>query len=48
VLAESRQVEASVSGATNVFGSIAHTFHLSVFGQTESKSMRDNLMIEGW
>ena len=47
VSAESRLVEASVSGATNVFGSIARTFDLSVVGQAEPKSMRDGLMIEG-
>jgi nucleotide-binding universal stress UspA family protein len=47
VSAESRLVEASVSGATNIFGSIARTFDLSVVGQAEPKSMRDNLMIEG-
>ena len=47
VSAESRLVEASVSGATNVFGSIARTFDLSVVGQAEPKSMRDDLMIEG-
>ena len=33
VSAESRLVEATVSGATNVFGSIARTFDLSVVGQ---------------
>jgi nucleotide-binding universal stress UspA family protein len=44
---ESRLVEASVSGATNVFGSIARTFDLSVVGQADPKSMRDGLMIEG-
>ena len=47
VSAESRLVEASVSGATNVFGSIARSFDLSVVGQAEPKSMRDGLMIEG-
>jgi nucleotide-binding universal stress UspA family protein len=47
VSAESRLVEASVSGATNVFGSVARTFDLSVVGQAEPKSMRDGLMIEG-
>jgi nucleotide-binding universal stress UspA family protein len=47
VSAESRLVEASVSGATNVFGSVARTFDLSVVGQAEPKSMRDDLMIEG-
>ena len=47
VSAESRLVEASYSGATNVFGSIARTFDLSVVGQAERKSMRDDLMIEG-
>ena len=47
VSAEARLVEASVSGATNVFGSIARTFDLSVVGQAEPKSMRDDLMIEG-
>ena len=47
VSAESRLVEASVSGATKVFGSIARTFDLSVVGQAEPKSMRDDLMIEG-
>ena len=47
VSAESRLVEASFSEATNVFGSIARTFDLSVVGQAEPKSMRDELMIEG-
>jgi nucleotide-binding universal stress UspA family protein len=47
VSAESRLVEASFSDATNVFGSIARTFDLSVVGQAEPKSMRDDLMIEG-
>jgi nucleotide-binding universal stress UspA family protein len=47
VSAESRLVEASVSGATKVLGTIARTFDLSVVGQAEPKSMRDNLMIEG-
>jgi len=47
VSAESRLVEATVSGATNVFGAIARTFDLSVVGQAEPKSMRDDLMIEG-
>jgi nucleotide-binding universal stress UspA family protein len=40
-------VEASVSGATKVLGTIARTFDLSVVGQAEPKSMRDDLMIEG-
>ena len=40
-------VEATVFGAPNIFGSIARTFDLSVVGQTEPNSMRDNLMIEG-
>src|SRR6185312_15245185 len=35
------------SEATNVFGSVARTFDLSVVGQAEPKSMRDHLMIEG-
>jgi nucleotide-binding universal stress UspA family protein len=47
VSAESRLVEASVSGAAGVFGSIARCYDLSVVGQAEPKSMRDNLMIEG-
>ena len=47
VSAESRLVEASVSDATNVFGSIARSFDLSVVGQAEPKSIRDDLMIEG-
>jgi nucleotide-binding universal stress UspA family protein len=47
VSAESRMVEASVSGATKVLGTIARTFDLSVVGQAEPKSMRDDLMIEG-
>jgi hypothetical protein len=47
VSAESRLVEASVSGATNVLGTIARSFDLSVVGQAEPKSMRDGLMIEG-
>jgi nucleotide-binding universal stress UspA family protein len=47
VSAESRLVEASVSGATKVLGTIARTFDLSVVGQAEPKSMRDDLMIEG-
>jgi nucleotide-binding universal stress UspA family protein len=44
---ESRLVEASVSGATKVLGTIARTFDLSVVGQAEPSSFRDNLMIEG-
>jgi nucleotide-binding universal stress UspA family protein len=44
---ESRLVEASVSGATKVLGAIARTFDLSVVGQAEPSSFRDNLMIEG-
>jgi nucleotide-binding universal stress UspA family protein len=47
VSAESRMVEATFSGATNVFGSIARTFDLSLVGQAEPKSMRDDLMVEG-
>ena len=47
VSVESRLVEASVAGSTNVFGSIARTFDLSVVGQADPKSMRDGLMIEG-
>ena len=47
VSAESRLVEATVSGATKVLGTIARSFDLSVVGQAEPKSMRDDLMIEG-
>ena len=47
VSVESRLVEASISGATNVFGTIARSFDLSVVGQADPKSIRDDLMIEG-
>lgn len=47
ISAESRLVEATVADATNIFGSIARTFDLSVVGQAGPKSMRDDLMIEG-
>ena len=47
VSAESRLVEASGSGATKALGAIARSFDLSVVGQAETKSMRDDLMIEG-
>src|SRR4051812_16400028 len=39
VSAESLLVEATVSGAPNVFGSIARTFDLSVVGQTDPNSI---------
>src|SRR6185369_14217028 len=39
VSAESRLVKATVSDATNVFGSIARSFDLSVVGQAEPQSM---------
>jgi nucleotide-binding universal stress UspA family protein len=45
--AESRLTEASLSGAPNVFGSIARSFDLSIVGQTEPKATRDDRMIEG-
>jgi nucleotide-binding universal stress UspA family protein len=47
VSAESRLVEATVSDATNILGTIARCFDLAVVGQAEPKSMRDDLMIEG-
>jgi nucleotide-binding universal stress UspA family protein len=47
VSAEPRLVEATLSGATKVFGTIARSFDLSVVGQAEPQSLRDNLMIEG-
>ena len=47
VSAELRLIEASMSGATNVFGSIARTFDLSVVGQADPNSLRDDLMVEG-
>jgi len=47
VSAESRVIEASMSGATRVFGSIARSFDLSVVGQADPNSLRDDLMVEG-
>ena len=47
VSAESRVVETTVSGATNVLGSIARSFDLSIVGQAEPNSIRANLMVEG-
>ena len=47
VSAELRMIEASVSGATKVFGSIARSFDLSVVGQADPNSLRDDLMVEG-
>ena len=47
VSAESRLIEASMSGATRVFGSIARSFDLSVVGQADPNSLRDDLMVEG-
>ena len=47
VSAEPRLVEVTLSGATKVFGTIARSFDLSVVGQAEPQSLRDNLMIEG-
>ena len=47
VSAESRLIEASMSGATKVFGSIARSFDLSVVGQADPNSLRDDLMVEG-
>jgi nucleotide-binding universal stress UspA family protein len=47
VSSESRLIEASMSGATRVFGSIARSFDLSVVGQADPNSLRDDLMIEG-
>jgi nucleotide-binding universal stress UspA family protein len=47
VSAESRMIEASVSGATKAFGSIARSFDLSVVGQADPNSLRDDLMVEG-
>ena len=44
---ESRMIEASVSGATKVFGSIARAFDLSVVGQAQPGSIRGDLMVEG-
>jgi nucleotide-binding universal stress UspA family protein len=47
VSAESRLIEASMSGATKVFGSIARSFDLSIVGQADPNSLRDDLMVEG-
>ena len=47
VSAESRLIDASVSGATKVFGSIARSFDLSIVGQADPSSIRDDLMVEG-
>jgi len=47
VSAESRVIEASMSGATRVFGSIARSFDLSVVGQADPNPLRDDLMVEG-
>jgi nucleotide-binding universal stress UspA family protein len=47
VSAESRMIEASVSGATTVFGSIARSFDLSIVSQSDPSTFRDNLMVEG-
>src|SRR5471030_1581197 len=42
--AESRLIEAAMSGATKVFGLIARSFDLSVVGQADPNSLRDDLM----
>lgn len=47
VSAEFRMIEASVSGATTVFGSIARSFDLSIVSQSDPNTFRDNLMVEG-
>src|SRR6476469_7972691 len=47
VSAESRILEATLSGATRVFGSIARLFDLSVVSQTDPNSDRDDFMVEG-
>ena len=47
VSAESRIVEATLGGATRVFGSIARLFDLSVVSQTDPNSDRDDFMVEG-
>jgi nucleotide-binding universal stress UspA family protein len=47
ISAESRMIEASVSGAPKTFGSIARSFDLSVVGQADPDSLRDDLMVEG-
>jgi len=47
VSAESRLIEATVSGAPGVFGTIARSFDLSIVAQTDPNSMRDDLMVEG-
>ena len=47
ISAESRVIEASASGAAQVFGSIARSFDLSIMGQADPQSTRDDSMIEG-
>jgi nucleotide-binding universal stress UspA family protein len=47
VSAETRIIEASISGATKVFGSIARSFDLSIVNQANPNSLRDDLMVEG-
>ena len=47
VSAETRLIEASATGATKVFGSIARSFDLAIVNQVDPNSLRDHLMIEG-
>lgn len=47
ISAEARVIEASASGASQVFGSIARSFDLSIIGQADPQSIRDDFMIEG-
>jgi nucleotide-binding universal stress UspA family protein len=47
LLAESRVIEASFSGAANLFGSIARSFDLAVIAQSNPGTARDDLLIEG-
>ena len=44
---ESRIIEASASGAPKEFGAIARSFDLSIIGQADPQSTRDDMMIEG-
>jgi nucleotide-binding universal stress UspA family protein len=47
VSAESRTIEASISGAPVVFGSVARSFDLSIVSQADPNMLRDDLMVEG-
>lgn len=47
VSAETRVIEASIAGAPQMFGAIARSFDLSIIGQADPQSTRDDIMIEG-